>query len=173
MPRRALVATCAAMIAASAVGCEDELNFTTGRQEVFHGAVLDDDFLVARPDTAEHVLAAGTTMEMRLNMRTLDTDPGVVATSDGLFEAAHLVMLPEITCDRLSAFELEGGFRRSFIFLAPVSDPAFAGTDAVLFVSLGQSEDKVEVRVLIGAGERRRAFGVFHLAREVVEEPVE
>ncbi len=151
------------------LGCEDELNFTTSQQEVFHGELLEADFIIERPDRAEHILAPGTTMELRLNMRSLDSNPGVISTSDGLFEEINLVMLPAITCDRLSAFEIEGNFLRSFIFLAPTSDPSLDGADAVLFVSLAES-DRVEVRVLAGAGDRQRVFGVFHLIREAVEE---
>lgn len=151
-----------------ALGCEDELGFSTGTMEVFTGDVIDAEFLTERPSVAEHILAPGTTMELRLNMGTLETDPGVVHTSDGLFDNEELVMLPEITCDRLSAFEVPGNFLRSLIFLAPTAEPELNGTDAVLFVSLAQ-DDKVEVRVLAGAGDRRRAFGVFNLMREQLE----
>ncbi len=150
-------------------GCEDELNFSTGSMEVFIGEVIDAEFLTEQPDSAEHIFAPGTTMELRLNMGTLDTDPGVIRTSDGLFDSASLVMLPEITLDRLSALQIPGNFLRSFIFLAPTSEPELMSTDAVIFVSLAQN-DRVEVRVVAGAGDSRRAFGVFFLSRQRVEE---
>lgn len=160
-------------LALVAMGCEDELNFSTGETEEFIGGLLDAEFLTEQPEAANHLLDSGTIMNLRLNMRSLDTDPGVVNTSDGLFDDERLVMLPEITCDRLSAFEIQGNFLRSFIFLAPTSDPEMRNADAVLFVSLGQGDDQVEVRVLTGAGDRRRAFGVFHLTRQPREGEVE
>lgn len=138
--------------------------------EVFSGEVIDADFLTARPVAVDDTLAPGTTMELNLKMRHLDTEPGRVSTSDGLFDNDELIMLPEITCDRLSSFEIQGNFIRSFIFLAPTSEPDMQGADGVLFVSLGQGEDRVEVRLLVGAGDRRRAFGVFHLTRELRED---
>lgn len=154
-------------------GCEDELNFSTGEMEVFSGEVIDADFLRQQPQRDEELLATGTTMELRLNMRSLDSEPGMVTTSDGMFDDVALVMLPEITCDRLSGLEIPGNYMRSFLFLAPTSSQELQGADAVLFVSLGQSENVVDVRVLAGSGEGRRAFGVFHLLRETVEEETE
>ena len=153
--------------------CKDELNFSTGEMEVFTGEVIDADFIREQPQSAAEVLAPGTTMELQLNMRSLDSEPGMVSTSDGMFDHVSLVMLPEITCDRLSGLEIPGNYMRSFLFLAPTTTPELQGTDAVLFVSLGQSEDLVDVRVLAGGGDRRRAFGVFHLVRETVEEEEE
>lgn len=156
-----------------ASGCEDELNFSTGEMEVFSGEIIDADFIREQPQRDEELLATGTTMELRLNMRSLDSEPGMVTTSDGMFDDVSLVMLPEITCDRLSGLEIPGNYMRSFLFLAPTSSQELQGADAVLFVSLGQSENVVDVRVLAGAGEGRRAFGVFHLIRETVEEETE
>ena len=155
---------------ALATGCQDELNFSTGEMEVFTGEVVDADFLREQPQRDESLLAPGTTMELQLNMRRLDSEPGTVSSSDGMFDHVDLVMLPQITSDRLSGLEIPGNYMRSFLFLAPTSSPELEGADAVLFVSLGQSEDRVDVRVLAGSGEGRRAFGVFHLIREVVEE---
>lgn len=150
-------------------GCQDELNFSTGSSEEFVGELIYADFLIARPPGDTELLQEHTEMELQLNMRTLDTRPGTVNTSDGLFNNVELVMLPEITCDRLSALEIPGNFIRSFIFLAPTSASELGGTDAVLFVSLGQ-QDSVEVRVLAGSGGSNRIFGVFSLDRVRVEE---
>jgi len=149
-------------------GCEDELRFSTREREVFRGELVDAEFLVRAPDTTPEILSPGTTMDLELNMRQLDTEPGSVYTSDGLLDAP-LVALPEVTRDRLSAVEIPGGFLRSLVLMAPTSAPQLQGSDAVLFISLGQN-DQVEVRVLAGAGERRRVFGVYRLYREVIEE---
>jgi len=151
------------------LGCEDELSYSTYDREVFTGEVIDAEFLRAAPSGADHLLAPGTAMELTLHMRSLDTQPGRINTSDGLLDDEVLVMLPQITCDRMSALEIPGNFLRSLVFLAPTSAPELEGADAVLFVSLGEG-DAVEVRVLAGAGEGRRAFGVFRLDRERVEE---
>lgn len=159
-----------AVLIASATACEDELNFSTAEAEVYSGAVVDAEFLTARPDEAQHLFAPGTVMELQLHMRSLDTRPGTVSTSDGMFDHVDLVMLPEISSDRLSDLEIPGNFMRSLIFLAPVSDPGLAGTDAVLFVSLGKTEESVQVRALAGAGEGRRAYGVFQLTLQTLEE---
>jgi hypothetical protein len=150
------------------VASEDELSFSTAGREVYRGELIDAAFLVRAPDTAPHLLVPGTSMELELHMRDLDTEPGHVRTSDGLLDTP-LVALPEITRDRLSALEIPGGFLRSLVLMAPTSAPELEGVDATLFISLGQDDD-VEVRVLAGAGERRRAFGVFRLSREVQEE---
>lgn len=151
-----------------AAGCEDELRFSTREREVYRGELVDAEFLIRAPDTAPEILTPGTTMDLELNMRQLDTEPGTVVTSDGLLDAP-LVALPEVTRDRLSAVEIPGGFLRSLVLMAPTSAPQLQGSDAVLFISLGQN-DQVEVRVLAGAGERRRLFGVFLLYLEVLEE---
>ncbi len=148
--------------------CEDELRFSTREREVFRGELIDAEFLIRSPETAPHLLAPGTSMDLELNMRRLDTDPGSVQTSDGLLDTP-LMALPEVTRDRLSALEIPGGFLRSLVFMAPTQAPQLNGADAVLFVSLGQNE-QVEVRILVGAGERRRAFGVYRLTRETIEE---
>lgn len=167
-PRR-LVATSIALCGCL-FGCEeDELNFSTREMEVFTGEVVDAEFVREQPRDADHILAAGTTMELNLAMRRLDTDPGSVSTSDGLFDDVSLVTLPEITCDSLSALEIPGNFLRSFIFLAPTSAPELEGADGVLFVSLAHN-DRIDVRVLVGSGEGSRAFGVFHLDRERIED---
>lgn len=160
----------AIVLLAFVAGCEDELNFSTAETEVYSGAVVDAEFLTARPDRAQHLFAPGTVMELQLHMRTLDTQPGTVSTSDGMFEHVDLVMLPEISSDRLSDLEIPGNFMRSLIFLAPVSDAELAGTDAVLFVSLGKTEENVQVRALVGAGDGRRAYGVFQLTLQTLEE---
>lgn len=149
-------------------GCENELRFSTREREVYRGELVDAEFLIRAPDTAPEILAPGTTMDLELNMRQLDTEPGTVVTSDGLLDAP-LVALPEVTRDRLSAVEIPGGFLRSLVLMAPTSAPQLQGSDAVLFISLGQN-DQVEVRVLAGAGERRRLFGVFSLYSEFLEE---
>ena len=157
------------LLVAGVAGCQDELNFSTGAMEVYTGEVVDAQFLTARPEQAQHLFAPGTVMELQLHMRSLDTQPGTVSTSDGMFDHVELVMLPEISCDRLSDLEIPGNFMRSLIFLAPVSDAELAGTDAVLFVSLGKTEENVQVRALAGAGEGRRAFGVFQLTLQTIE----
>ena len=102
-------------------------------------------------------------------MRRLDEDPGLVSTSDGLLEEAELELLPAVSYDRLSALEIPGGFLQSLVFLAPTSASELGGADAVLFVSLAR-DDRVEVRLLAGAGEGNRAFGLFQLKRQGVEE---
>jgi hypothetical protein len=147
--------------------CEDELTFSTGDREVFSGEIIDAPFLLHTIGEEPDLLAPGTVMNLQLNMRHLDGNPGQVTTSDGLLDQVSLVTLPEITCDRLSALEIPGNFLRSLVFLAPTSPPALQGTDAILFVSLGQG-DQVEVRLLSGAGAGRRLFGVFRLKREAV-----
>jgi hypothetical protein len=158
------------LLLAFTTGCEDELNFSTGEMEVYTGEVVDAGFLTARPAAAQHLFAPGTVMELQLDMRALDTEPGAVNSSDGMFDHVELVTLPEVARDRVSDLEIPGNFMRSLIFLAPVSDPELAGADAVLFVSLGQSEETVEVRALAAAGEGRRAFGVFQLTLQTIEE---
>lgn len=163
-----LGAACALLFLGVVCGCEDELNFSTSRTEVFTGEVVDADFVLLRPDDTQ-LLAPGTTMDLSLHMTRLDTDPGMVSTSDGLLDGASLVALQAITFDRLSALEIPGGFMRSLVFLAPVSAPELRGTDAVLFVSLRQ-DGGVEARVLAGAGEARRVFGLFRLQRETIDD---
>jgi hypothetical protein len=160
----------AILLLAFVAGCEDELNFSTAETEVYSGAVVEAEFLTARPDRAQHLFAPGTVMELQLHMRSLDTQPGTVNTSDGMFDHVELVMLPEISSDRLSDLEIPGNFMRSLIFLAPVSDSELAGADAVLFVSLGKTEENVQVRALAGAGEGRRAYGVFQLTLQTLDE---
>lgn len=166
MSTRVLAALLFAGIAVA--GCEDELGFSTGRTDVFTGEVVDAEFLRERPSGSE-LLEPGTRMDLSLHMSRLDEAPGTVGTSDGLFREASLVALPAITFDRLNALEIPTGFLRSLVFLAPTSDPELQGADAVLFVSLGQN-GRVEVRVLAGAGEGRRVYGLFQLSREALDE---
>jgi len=153
---------------AAATACQDELGFSTRQQEVYTGEVIDADFLRARPPGSA-LLEPGTTMDLTLNMRRLDEDPGVVSTSDGLLDQAELVALPAITFDRLSALEIPGNFLRSLVFLAPTSAPEAGGADAILFISLAV-DGQVEARVLVGNGDRGRLYGVYKLARERVED---
>ncbi len=165
METRALILLAAVLAAA---GCEDELGFSTGRTDVFTGEVVDAEFLRERP-SGSRLLEPGTRMDLSLHMSRLDESPGVVTTSDGLFREAALVALPAITFDRLSALEIPSGFLRSLVFLAPTAAPELGGSDAVLFVSLGQ-DGRVEVRALAGAGDGRRTYGLFQLRREPIEE---
>ena len=167
MTRRCLLTLLAAFAAFAGASCRDELGFSTGRTDVFTGEVVDAEFLTERPDGSS-LLAPGTRMDLSLHMSRLDLEPGVVSTTDGLFDRAALVALPAITFDRLGALEIPGGFLRSLLFLAPTGARELDGADAVLFVSLGQN-GRVEVRVLAGSGERRRLYGLFRLEREPVE----
>ncbi len=166
MAPRSITITVALVVVGLCSSCKDELNFSTGQTEVFSGHVVDADFVRRAPD--ELILAEGTEMNLSLHMNSLDVDPGTVSTTDGLLDEAGLVALPEITYDRLSALEIPSGFLRSFVFLAPLTAPEYRGTDAVLFVSLRQ-DGGVEVRLLAGAGEGQRLFGLFRLQREQIE----
>jgi len=156
-----------ALLAVAGVGCHDLSSFSTVSGGVYEGTI----------ETAPFVSAGfgKTRMCLTIDPDHLQTAPGSVSTSDGLFHATPLRPIPQVWRDPLSTLTFGEGRIQNELYVADGAglDGGAAGDvfTVVSFMTSGQ----VEVRLLRGApramgsgpppGSPSNLFGVFQLSR--------
>lgn len=151
-------------VAMLATGCADVSQYETQPGTSYCGNVLSAAFV-------RHGFTDGVTMRLQLQPQLLQSQPGQVTTSDGLFESAELRPLPWLMNDELALLEFGQGRTRNIILGA---QPSRGGT-ALMVLSL-MNHEKVEIRAIRGAPPTDREspspydsevlFGVFPLSKE-------
>jgi len=161
----ALVVLAGALGLSILAGCNDVTRFSTEAGESYCGNIVPGPFVRQgfKPDVR---------MRMSFDADRIDTQPGVLSTSDGMFTEAPLRSIPQLGNDPLSTLQFgEGRSRNLFVGVSP-SD----GQTAFAVVSLMENGN-VEVRVVRGAPppagvtsipahEAPTLFGVFPLTRQ-------
>lgn len=147
-------------------GCKDVSDFSTKPGENYCGSVVQGPFVRAG-------FSPATQMRLKLDADALTTAPGELWTSDGMFTAAPLRVIPQLFHDPLSTLQFGEGRQRNLLYAA---EPSHPGPGVVVVVSLMSSGD-VEVRLLrsappsdpdagaAGAAPESPLFGVFPLQR--------
>jgi hypothetical protein len=122
--------------------CRDVASFSTGPSEHFCGSVIQGPFV-------REGFGPATQMRLRLDANALQSAPGSLTTSDGLFRDAPLKVVPQIFHDPLSTLQFGEGRQRNLLYVVEPSSPSL-GPAVTLFLSLMES-GSVEVRLLRGA----------------------
>ena len=164
LPLARLVALAIIPVALLTMGCVDVSRYETQPGTSYCGSVLSADFV-------RHGFSDDVTMRLQLQPQLLQSQPGQITTSDGLFDSAELRPLPWLVNDELALLEFGQGRIRNVILGA---QPSRGGT-ALIVLSL-MNHEKVEIRAIRGAPPTDREppspydsevlFGVFLLSKE-------
>ena len=127
--------------------CRDLSGFSTTNGEHYEGSVVSADVVLAG-------MAPDTKLCLTFDADHVQDTPGVLSTSDGMFEKTPMRPIPQIWHDPLSTLSFGEGRVKNFVYVAASS----AGGDVFVVVSLMQSEG-VEVRLLRGAPDLLRDGG--------------
>lgn len=105
---------------------------------------------------------AGTTLSLRFDAMGPESSR-TLSTSDGSFQDTPLKPIAPVEHDFLSQLELPGAGRiKTLIYAATPREGPLSSRDPLVFVSL-MDEQKIEVRILVGAGDY---FGLFRLTQQ-------
>ena len=125
------------------VACKDLGQYSTAADESYCGKIV-----------AARIVRCGfessVCMRMTFDGQKAGTAPGTLSTDDGMFVAAPLRVLPELSHDPLLTFTFGEGREKNLLYAATPSDPS-RGPTAMAVISLMHSGD-AEVRLVRGAG---------------------
>jgi hypothetical protein len=153
------------LLAFVALGCT-ELDSYSG---TYQGTIVGSD--------GESFIRRGFPAGTGLVLGNFDPPPGSEGASVAALDVRHgsdvllvgtLELIAPLEHDQLSQYDFPGGGRiRNFIFAVESTDGAFAGREAMAFVSLMDNDD-IEVRLVSGKGDEAAGdlFGLFILARQ-------
>jgi hypothetical protein len=151
--RAAGVVTLAAL--GLATGCQDLSSFSTSREQQYVGCVVPADFVLAG-------VSSTTELCMTLDANELQTAPGTVTSSDGLFQATAMRPIPQLWNDPLSTLNFGQGRTKNLLYMATPASEAGAAGDVTVVVSLMEGGN-VEARLVRGAPPGNHVFAVFPL----------
>ena len=145
------------LIGASA--CTDVSRYSSSGDH-YEGTPIAGDFVRAGIDGA-------TRMCLTLDAAHLESEPGVLSSSDGRFRGTRLRPIPQLEHDALSTFAFGEGRAKNLLYVAAAAD----GDDFVV-VSL-MKDGGVQLRLLRGApggpsdagASAPNVFAVFELSR--------
>lgn len=145
-------------------GCADISSYRTADDERYCGKVISAALV-------RHGFEETANMRVSLDTHSLQQTPGVLSTSDGVFDNAEMFALPQLQNDVLSSLQFGEGRMRNIVLGAQPT----RGPTALVVVSL-MDDGKVEVRVVRGAPPAASdpvqdepddgLFGVFPLEKE-------
>lgn len=121
-------------------GCKDVSSFSTSPDESFCGNIVQGAFVRSG-------FSPAVQMRLRLDAKALQSQPGTLSTSDGLFVEAPLQVVPQLFHDPLSTLQFGEGRQRNLLYVA---EPSGLGPAVTVVISLMEG-GQVEVRLLRGA----------------------
>ena len=150
---RLAIAALGSVCAFSALGCEHFDRFSTGAGSL-EGSI--EASAIVRAGFPE-----GTKLCLTLDTNKLQTEPGTISTSDGLFARTALRPIPALASDHLSNLSFANGQLRNLVFAARANETE--ARDALAIVSL-LDDGRVEVRLITGAPGAPSATGATGVA---------
>jgi hypothetical protein len=129
-------------VIAGLVGCKDIDRFSTDAGESYCGKIVSATIV-------RHGFLPSVCMRMTFDARRVNEQPGMLWTNDGMFDAAALRPMPQLSHDPLLTFTFGEGREKNFLFVANPTDSSH-GPAVTAVVSLMHSGD-AEVRLLRGA----------------------
>jgi hypothetical protein len=129
-------------VVAGLTSCKDIDRFSTDAGESYCGKIVSAT--IVRLGFSEKAC-----MRMTFDARHVNDQPGMVWTNDGMFAAAALRPIPQLSHDPLLTFTFGEGREKNFLFSVDPAEPT-RGPALTAVVSLMHSGD-AEVRLLRGA----------------------
>jgi len=145
--------------------CTELGQFSTDAEHVYRGSVITGKFIRSgfHSDVELEMTFHVDQVEMQPDQYGMG-GPGILRTTDGLFDNSALEPIPEFSHDQLSNLDFPNGRLRSYMFFCR---PGGSAQDMALVIVSLMEDEKVEVRIMRGGDEP--LYGVFRLGRESID----